>query len=819
MKNGETIRTAAMVGLLCVCAVGGLLYVWPAAAQSAADGLDGLLDPVNPAAIVLPVPPAPQPATSRPAPDAATDNPASTTAPFSAPSSAPIPAGLTDSEQLFVRILDARVANLVSLMRDDEDGQAARRSLLSLHDAFATALLQCHDQASPEARARLADTLEQCARKTREELVLSELTPAQRDKLQSFRATHPRLVVEAIGEDLDRRAAAVVALLTLNDPDQAAEPLLLLALRSPRPEPQLAAMKVLAKKRYRGDDLVDAVTDLAVAEGESAYYIYNRAMYYHAVDNLEQTPGVQARSLLREWKPARATPRLIAALRGNADMPSGHAVELLVDIADPRSIPATFKLLESASASVQAMNSTRESWHNENTRRTVGRSRTDALLDLFLRLTNQSPAAYGMESLSGDYGRLYEIHGFSKPTDRAQAVAQAKQWYATHKARYADLPAIPPPPKPAAVRATRWPGPPTASDETSPNADLLDVSALTAEIARTVTRLAADLDGPRPAARARAQERLIALHDRIADPLFQTGPDPVGRYLLRNMAALCEGVSYAVTLDRPLRDKLLSFRERNDELFRQFFFLNNTSQQQALTALRTKDNATGAAEAMVILGLASRSSPVREAACALAATGRYHGERVIDLLCERVAGTDTSVELGAVKALAKIASPRTSPLLLGRATAKDLSPHDSRFIAYLDALIATGDLRLVPALLERLNVDGDHRRISWNVSGREISTYVSDGYLYVLLQLTGQQVKDYDLRPYSNSSSRGTPIPPGFYSDKARTAAYAKARKWWEDNKDKPPYKDLDPLPISPSTAPRRTGPVSDFDNGVFFQE
>jgi len=709
----------------------------------------------------------------------------------------------TNAESLLVRILDARVGQLAALLQEESPRQAAAWSLLSLHDAFAVALLSQCESASPEARARIADTLAQCARLTREELVLADFSPAQREKLLEFRRLHPRLFVEAVSEDLDRRAAAVAGLMKIHDPNQLAEPLLAMALRSPHEATQRAALNVVAKKRYVSDGLIDAVTDLVIASGSNDNRPEFREMrgggrsLPRLHNNDEANAIEQACRLLRIWKPARALPTLMGSLQNASRAGNTHVLDLLVDIGDRRCVPLTMKLL--TSASTQGGDIYDGLYTDDG--RLITRTHADGLLYLLLRLTNQSPAAYNMEPMPHGYSG-YDIsrnaYGFEKKSDRTKAITKAKQWYANNKNRYKTVPTMTLPPQPERASPPPWPGKPAATDAASPHADLLDVADLCEEISRTVAKISDDLDARTPAARTRAQQRLIALHGHLTAPLLQTQAGRETR-LPHNMAALCEGLAHAASLDKSSRDKLLGFRARNDEIFRQFFHLEWAAQTEALKRLIHRDDATGAGEAIVILGLASRSPAVREFACQAAATGRYHSDRVIDLLSDMLTHNNVSFSSPTVLgALEKIGSPRTSHLLLGRMTRNTIHQAD----AYAAALIASRDLRLVPALTEQL---GQNRGIArqHTTAGKTIGTCLNDYHLYILLKLTGQSPTDYDMfDPALETDEQRQYLSVGFADDKARSAAYKKMLMWWAEHAGKPPYKNLEPLPaVAPDPA------------------
>jgi len=184
------------------------------------------------------------------------------------------------------------------------------------------------------------------------------------------------------------------------------------------------------------------------------------------------------------------------------------------------------------------------------------------------------------------------------------------------------------------------------------------------------------------------------------------------------------------------------------------------------------------------------------------AAGLPYSDRVVDLLCEQLAGKDENADALiagditanlkwlALDTLAKIGPPkRVAPLLLDH---MHRDPEFFRCHAYTRALVATRDPRLVPAIVVRLGKNLN-KGSTVGDGGKTYSLRMDDHYLYILLQLTGQPPKAYEL----NVSASNRNMLLGFATDEARTAAYEKMRTWWAEHNDQPPYKDLDPLPTT----------------------
>ncbi|MCL2700809.1 MAG: hypothetical protein FWE88_03845 [Phycisphaerae bacterium] len=792
---------------------------------------------------------------------------ATATAPTTQP--APLPDCLTDDERLLAQQLDQRVVQLLALLgakpnpdtmviqapvlpdhfpppgsnelipdtkdgadqnatlvalfsqlegdfvpREFGDQHAARAALLAMHDAFAMSLIRHLDDdanakpaATAEIRARITDTLAKTARQTREAVMLSCLSADQREALEELRRLQPRLHADALSNDLDRRRTAIKALADKNIPLAQAEPLLILTLQSEqwwqlRP----VVIETIHIGKYRSNELEDTLVHLAF---QSPWF--NKG----------------ACGLLRSWKSTRVTPRLLAVMkRNNArsdNTPSGVLVELLADLNDPRAIPVLMAMFEEASTKVERTATLGE--------KTYTLSNADAPLYLLIRLTGQSPDDYNVTPMAEYYHEAMrqwggwdgwvtdETYGFLAGPSRQEAIDKFKAWYAKNKGRYANLPAMELPdadarPRYFVMNSWAWAGKRFGLEQSL--ASRTDVPATLCEaIEQAVAKIVPDLDAASPAARTRAQDRLLVLHDRLTAPLIDAArgqtdhDDPGARFLLQYMAALSEGLSHAATLDGPAREKLLRFRAEQGWLFRLYFSMDDSNQDVALSQLAHVKDPDANAEPLVVLALRSENSEIFQQACRIITTKKYRGPQIVDRLCKAVATgkMDRHAEYAAAKVLGVLNDPNTTPLLLERLRER-ASPADSWYVmggrlaaVYSDAMVAMQDRRLIPVLVERLSQDS---KISNLNSTRTMTYCVNDYYLYILLRLTGQSPEDYQLLPAGRNVvlPESDDAPPGFLEEantdkNARAAAYEKMQQWWAEHKDQPPYKDLEPLPTA----------------------
>ena len=750
------------------------------------DGLGGLMDPVDPASLLPTATPTPAtgPATRPAAPE-----------PVSVLSQ---PTGLTPAQQAFGRILDSHSTQLAAMLaKDDNTRNKAQLALLSLQGAFVEGLASQYDTATPEARMRIVDTLKQCAQDARLQRIDSMLSPALRAKLQEFRRLNPRLFLDGISEDVTRRTAAMQAIEKLDDPKLFCEPMILMSIRHPAAQCRVAAMDAALTKDCKGDEIVDAVTDIIMRERESD----PRLTSFPDQSGEAVSAPLKATQLLQAWKPARSTPKLMGTLAQEDVLGARYTRDLLVQINDPRCIPLARQMLDSASALITV--GVGDDRHGGF----IGFAQVDNVLYLLLRLTNQSPDAYGMTSLDSSqeetYGEAYEgMYGFQKPNGaesprRATALEKFKKWYDKNKDRYKGLEAIRAvrsvPPAPEQVLAYKVGNPaPAATD------GVLDVQGLREEIQRMAIREAAGLDNPKPAQRQAAQQRLMAMHERLVAPVVKAAHEPAtsqgARQALVSIAAFAEGMAASGMLDKPERTKLTQFRNRQPQVFNTFFTLRWDRQAEVIRSLATVDDSTGAAESLVAMALMHPSPEVRTAACHAAATGRYQSEQIVDLLCQNI--QTQSEDTSAAVALGKIGNPRATVYLL-EGLKRLCRWYQDNTVAYVEALASTKDLRMVPALVRRLGRSSGSQGWSATLGKRAVSATYSpdDAYFCILLQLTGQKAESYNMEAFSPMPSDVTPRQIGFKNGKIRAEAYDKMRRWWNEHKNDPQYRDLEPLP------------------------
>ncbi len=152
-------------------------------------------------------------------------------------------------------------------------------------------------------------------------------------RFAELRRCRPAMVAQMLGDDMAVRIALVKSFPTLRDPKHLAEPLLAMCLwHSYQPLRQAAAEAAL-QKDCRTPEVVDAQTDLAV-EG-----IRTNRCYVTGGGEESRTPEALATMALCRTHPRQAAAKIFAATQEHRSYDDSAAVDLLVEVNEPRVIP------------------------------------------------------------------------------------------------------------------------------------------------------------------------------------------------------------------------------------------------------------------------------------------------------------------------------------------------------------------------------------------------------------------------------------------------------------------------------------------------
>ena len=326
-----------------------------------------------------------------------------------------------------------------------------------------------------------------------------------------------------------------------------------------------------------------------------------------------------------------------------------------------------------------------------------------------------------------------------------------------------------------------------------------------AELQRRIEEQARLLGAARVEDRQAAQQAIVRLHQEYLDAALAAGEaaDDKTRQALERTLGQMER--------RLAADAAIAAGPRGRQM--QLLLLLRKQEPQWVEKVASGDEAATAEVLMAIGKLKDPNHPAQALAAwcledprpgvvrlALETIGKvpFDSEVIVRSLADLVARTPADLwdqnrpwhatpHWEAVKALARIGKPQAAPALL--ATYCRVKGHDSR-AALAEALLAVGEIRLLPTMVEMI----ESRAATTNAAGAGKKLECTDGdiALRLVVCLTGQKPEDYGI----GSIQMGVRQVVGFEKDEQRQEAILKFQAWWEKNKSKAPYKDLQPLEL-----------------------
>jgi hypothetical protein len=733
-----------------------------------------------------------------------------------------------DAGDLPARLAEECRRRAIAIAGGGEEGAKAGADILAIQKATLDALGSFAGDGDLEARLRSGEVLEEAALDARVIRMEASLPRDQRTTLRQFRQAQPRIFLELLSPDWGRRVAAAGKLTRKTDPNRLAAPLLAMCLKHPSSELVNAAAEAVERCGYRSDVVIDALC-AAMARFQNDPGAVRYSAYQGEVETI--SPYRAALGAMGSIGGPRAAAAMLDALLNNTR--SGPVTSALTDAivstGEKRLLPTLIEKLNPSDRSGSL------SWSTDGKTGTTLRS--DLALWAFLRLSNQSPSRYGMLTMDRNEwggamaGSLYV--GFANDKDRQAAYAKAKAWWDENRKQppYAGLEPLPPPARPAppsqpamaAAPATAPGTKPALAAASAPNAlgpSLLAEDDLGAEASAVARRLAEAFRSPSLPVRDAARRALLDLHAAplraLAEANGSAASIPDARIMDTLMEAATEAGIQAARFPLPadLRKKLSALLAAQPKHARAAFSLNWSDRVEALNAISAQGDPQALAEPLLLMYLRDSTPQVRDSALKIAAAGNYRGDMVVDALLDALARASDSdwqqlayagpkpegTLAWTLTALEKIKSPRAAPLLVAclvgrndyhRLTLPRLLP---------DAIIATGEIRVIPALMDELK--DEHMSTTMNIGRKQVHIAACDMPLYIMLKLASQEPAEYQMIVAAESGR--TYI--GFKDEKARKAGVQKWTEWWNKAKEQPPYKDLQPLgiPGMPGDSPDR---------------
>ncbi|HUT56530.1 MAG TPA: hypothetical protein VNA25_01505 [Phycisphaerae bacterium] len=712
--------------------------------------------------------------------------------------------------ELETRLTDAVERHVAGLGGADEaDAAGTAEQLIALQRGYLESLAPYARDRDLEVRLRVRVVLDEAFDQARTARMLAYLPPANRRQLLELRRRRPRLFSEMLHHDWSRRVTAVRSLSRKTDPNRLAEPLVMLLLRHPSARLVAESSAAVIRCEYQSDGTVEALEGVLerFRNQPSSMYVY---------DDEYVSPYQAALNALQTITTERATCALLKLLLDpSAGRSSGYSAlpciaEAVAGAGEKRAVAVLVEGLDLHAGRGRQ----HWSWGAGEYRGTT--DARDYALYAALKLTGQSPAAYGMIHAEY-YGTIYI--GFPKSGEREKAYDRMKRWWKDHRGKppYDRPPLVVPRSRAKAagpVAASQPATQPTALSRPAATRPAPADDAVRRDLAVGVRQLAEQLRSASFDKRTLASGRLIRLEEALLRPMTQPADSRDPRRRKRVLSVLAEMITECnlhanlCRLPDEHRDKLLACRAEHTQATRQMFSLSASHRAEAMRTVAAADDPNGIAEPLVLIALRDPVPSVAREAAKVLQAGRYGSDALMDAITEAVLAvpreqwgrsyddeSSPSPLDGIARALPKVRNPRAVPLMaaiMKRQADASLPPAEQAALL----LAETGEKRLIPSLIDMLNDTSSHYSIGGKVT---VTIAPSDLALMVMVKVSGQDTKDYGFIHTSYHPGKVF----GFKDDKAREQAVKKFRQWWETHKNTPPYKGLKPLSI-PSIPDKR---------------
>lgn len=678
--------------------------------------------------------------------------------------------------------------------------QSAEKALDTIHRAMLDGLLDGLASPSPEIRSRAAETLK---------LILEEahlarasmLLPAQMQESLFHLAEIDRpLVMDVLAGSEKACLAALERIDKMKDPSGSTSCLLVAALYlgSDVAADHVAEM-VARHDRYRSDNIGVALVCAGVRKAEN---IAGGRMGYAYPQKLDPLLAAQ---LIRGERTAAALCSALLEYGGKKNI----TLDLRLAIGLGQSgrqefLPVLFRKIDTLTfAGAQNYG-------------TVTQHKNDVFIYAFVALAGENAASYGLVEQTN-------MVGFAKGDDlRDKAVARLKEWYASQNEAMERFEKFPPfvpdfgqflKDPLAAWQVARAASAPAAT--AAPMADAIHKSAadLEKKAAAAVSELVAEFKHPAQRQRQKAQQGILRTYRGFLSGIRESsgsgGAGAAGApTTLENCISQARFYDHVASLTAAGRTSMLKLRQVHggamSELFARDLRTASTAAKRILA-----DGEVADCEPLLLYCLGHHSPVMARLAAEAAATGKFRSDVVVDALMGILmkAGSSSwyhftvnttqapSIEVLSLRAVNKIGSKRALPGLLAMLVDDAGTVDYYRPTVLSEAVMAIKDDAMIPVLIEALDRPAARTPQVLHVNPATkatVSWTPADHIIVAVLGATDQDPADYKVVSVPLSGQKIN--IKGFVNEADRTAAKAKLKKWWQDNKDKPPYKDIQPL-------------------------
>lgn len=691
-----------------------------------------------------------------------------------------------------------------------EDRQAARQELVAVFQNLYQAMAGFAANEDPEVRARAKELQAQWLMDVHLAEAMAVAGVKDRAGFEKLCTANGRGIEQFLNGD-QQSAMQLTADVTGEAALEQIEPLLAAVLRLGQDVSARVAANYVQDGSMKSDALVDALTSVVLAQACSRGQ-RDRLQLLGNYDNA----APWAASALRTIASSRPTPALLAAMvsQPSEAKPEYRLAQSLLAAAlgspEARAVPV---LMEKVAALPASQPTTTVAQFTA--------AQGDAYLYAVATLSGQDAKAYNLTVT-----KMYQTMGigFVQDADRLLAVAKIQQWWAEAKKQpaYKDLAPLKVPSLAEALAqyglaVTTEPAPAGAG-----SANALSISDdLHATILEAVKQQAQGLGSPRATSRQAAQDSLRAFHKAMLEAVGTPADakDSSSRRevcdVLARIGSECRFQQLLTEMDKDRQASLRRAWEEAPDLAASVFGLSHARALRAAWALAQREDPKALFEPLVILCLESRYVDMQIATVDGLELGPNKSDTIVDALAKGLDrpqsfynwyyhGMPGMIQMpsplpGMARTLVRIGTPKALSALVSTMLARqEQDPY--RMVAFAKMLVATGDKRIVALLMDALPSCSKNTILELSpAGGQRITGAASDIVLWTIVKLSGQKTEEYGMKDVSMGPT--FPQAYGFESAKDRSAAIEKAATWWQESKDKAPYKDLKPLP--PVTKPK----------------
>ena len=697
--------------------------------------------------------------------------------------------------------LAAKLPAMVTASVDPSQQTAARDALNAIVAAIQQSLLAQADSKELEVRSRAREIQANMLEAVRLRKVLSTLSPTRRkavlDLCNTNRAGYNTLFAsQSLNAMYGSYGVGLPVLETVTEQ----EPLLIVCLRFGSQPTVRVAAEIVRNCDFKSPELVDALTYAVVSPIQCEVYpalpmMYNPQMndpWHTCVAALESIGNKQAATVL-----------LAALLQPKAMTINSHAANASLSgvvsaLGDKSLLPPIMERLQKAMAEQP---------------QTMPVTGTDAIIKPYDGLIDCASRLAGLGQPMARVtlkNQAQQIFVFKSEQDREDAVKRLLDWWDKNKAL---SPATQPAKVPDLAMWLRQSHiAPATAPAAAPKFDAAQAGHLAARAKQVGQSLVEELGSERVARREAAQQALMDLYVQYLDVLADASSSDLARMAIDRAVTDAFFQSHQTDISPELREQLTKAGRLIPGIIDDLFCFERVRTLSAVRSLSKLDKKElqQVGEPLLVYCVNHSSPDVSMAACEVAAGGLYKSDDLVEALGNVLIAVNVNYfnwsaivyQQGqrfpaplALNALKVIRTPKAAATIL--AGMKIGQQHDQyRGIAFCWALTEMGEKSVVPALVE--GIDGRMSgSIGWpSGNGKQMTITDRDGYLSTAIVLTGQKPDDYGM-VFSDrlNGQMDTPKVWGFEKESDRTAAVQKFKQWWQDNKDKAPYKDLAPLP------------------------